>query len=97
MTQKVLPPPRQDKQTPCTLRTLRWATMKEPQADLGRQQVPDTSEGVLRSGAKRRSSLHDESSGIGCGRRSGSNRWEKVKAGYTTFDEVLRVITVTEK
>jgi general secretion pathway protein E/type IV pilus assembly protein PilB len=23
--------------------------------------------------------------------------WEKVKHGYTTFDEVLRVITVTEK
>jgi type II secretory ATPase GspE/PulE/Tfp pilus assembly ATPase PilB-like protein len=23
--------------------------------------------------------------------------WEKVRAGYTTLDEVLRVVTVTEK
>jgi general secretion pathway protein E len=30
-------------------------------------------------------------------RTLGQSGWEKVKAGYTTFDEVLRVITVTEK
>ncbi|MDD3179896.1 MAG: ATPase, T2SS/T4P/T4SS family [Opitutaceae bacterium] len=37
-----------------------------------------------------------------CARRHGmrslqQSGWEKVKAGYTTFDEVLRVITVTDK
>ena len=37
-----------------------------------------------------------------CARRNGmrtlgQSGWEKVRAGYTTFDEVLRVITVTEK
>ena len=30
-------------------------------------------------------------------RTLGQSGWEKVKAGHTTFDEVLRVITVTEK
>jgi general secretion pathway protein E len=30
-------------------------------------------------------------------RTLGQSGWEKVKKGYTTFDEVLRVITVTEK
>jgi type II secretory ATPase GspE/PulE/Tfp pilus assembly ATPase PilB-like protein len=30
-------------------------------------------------------------------RTLGQSGWEKVKSGYTTFDEVLRVITVTEK
>jgi len=30
-------------------------------------------------------------------RTLGQSGWEKVKAGYTTLDEVLRVITVTEK
>ena len=30
-------------------------------------------------------------------RTLGQSGWEKVKAGYTSFDEVLRVITVTEK
>ncbi|HEX2854229.1 MAG TPA: GspE/PulE family protein [Opitutaceae bacterium] len=30
-------------------------------------------------------------------RTLGQSGWEKVKAGYTTFDEVLRVVTVTEK
>ncbi len=30
-------------------------------------------------------------------RTLGQSGWEKVKAGYTTFDEVLRVITVVEK
>ena len=30
-------------------------------------------------------------------RTLGQSGWEKVKNGYTTFDEVLRVITVTEK
>ncbi len=37
-----------------------------------------------------------------CARRNGmrtlgQSGWEKVRAGHTTFDEVLRVITVTEK
>jgi type II secretory ATPase GspE/PulE/Tfp pilus assembly ATPase PilB-like protein len=27
----------------------------------------------------------------------GQSGWEKVKSGYTTLDEVLRVITVSEK
>jgi type II secretory ATPase GspE/PulE/Tfp pilus assembly ATPase PilB-like protein len=30
-------------------------------------------------------------------RTLGQSGWEKVKAGYTTLDEVLRVITVAEK
>ncbi len=30
-------------------------------------------------------------------RTLGQSGWEKVKAGHTTFDEVLRVVTVTEK
>ncbi len=30
-------------------------------------------------------------------RTLGQSGWEKVKAGHTTFDEVLRVITITEK
>jgi len=30
-------------------------------------------------------------------RTLGQSGWQKVKAGHTTFDEVLRVITVTEK
>jgi type II secretory ATPase GspE/PulE/Tfp pilus assembly ATPase PilB-like protein len=29
-------------------------------------------------------------------RTLGQSGWEKIKAGYTTFDEVLRVITVTD-
>jgi general secretion pathway protein E len=37
-----------------------------------------------------------------CARRNGmrtlgQSGWEKVRAGFTTFDEVLRVITITEK
>jgi type II secretory ATPase GspE/PulE/Tfp pilus assembly ATPase PilB-like protein len=37
-----------------------------------------------------------------CARRQGmrtlgQSGWEKVKAGHTTLDEVLRVITVSEK
>ncbi|MEY4004726.1 MAG: hypothetical protein RLZZ221_822 [Verrucomicrobiota bacterium] len=37
-----------------------------------------------------------------CARRNGmrtlgQSGWEKVRAGHTTFDEVLRVITITEK
>jgi len=30
-------------------------------------------------------------------RTLGQSGWEKVRRGYTTFDEVLRVITVVEK
>ncbi len=30
-------------------------------------------------------------------RTLGQSGWEKVKSGYTTFDEVLRVVTITEK
>jgi hypothetical protein len=30
-------------------------------------------------------------------RTLGQGGWEKVKMGYTTLEEVLRVVTVTEK
>ena len=29
-------------------------------------------------------------------RTLGQSGWEKIKAGYTTFDEVLRVVTITD-
>ena len=49
---------------------------------------------VLRRESTRTLALSARQHGM---RTLGQSGWEKVKAGYTTLDEVLRVITVTDK